>query len=792
MGDTISRLIFSIGFLAILSLETTGPAVAAEMVIVQDGQPRATIVVAKDTAGPVKQKIQTAAEELQSYVRKISGARLPIVDDSQNPAGPLILVGRNRLSGGLGMAIPGGVTSARREEGFLIACRSDRLLLAGNNDGPYHGTEYAVYDFLRSLGVRWFMPGEFGEIVPHAKTIRVPEQRVEEKPDFVMRNWWLHALPELAAEEARWKLRNKMNPEPMFAICGDSSARAIVAPEPIRKEKPALLALNEDGTRNPYLPNLTNPEAARIAGGIIRDDLRKHPAANSYGFAPDDGLPRDFNPETLKLSRGFVTLGGRPGVPGEASITEEWLLFVNRVAAEVHKEFPQAYIATNGYANRNLPPEGVNLDDHIVIMFAAIWSCTLHGYDDDHCWQKVRQGEMLKRWCELCKNVWIYGYNYNMLVSGLTPFPEFTKLRRDFPLMKKWGVMGFHDESRNVWAEAGIASRYLRAQLEWNADADVDAILDDFFAKWYGRAARPMKAFYVALDDALTRAPIHGHEDRVMPEVYTPELLDRLKRLVAEAEQLAGTDRDRLHVRAERLIYEHLVAYMDLAAADAAGNFAAAVAQADKMLSLRGQLHAINPFFIWPDEKGYHTGVWYWTITDRKKYYQSLLDKTTGKTGTLVALAPRQAVFRTDPHEEGIFADWQQPSLDESGWTLVDTTRPFYRQGFDDSRGYPYLGHIWYRLKLDVPAAARGKKTMLCVPVVVTEAWCWVNGKYAGHRPYQEAYVRPAEMELDVTQFIRAGQTNVITIRVDTSLSAAQAAEGIQSRALLYTPLTDR
>lgn len=150
-------------------------------------------------------------------------------------------------------------------------------------------------------------------------------------------------------------------------------------------------------------------------------------------------------------------------MPGEASITEEWLLFVNRVAAEVHKEFPQAYIATNGYANRNLPPEGVKLDDHMVIMFAAIWSCTLHGYDDDHCWQKVRQGQMLKRWCALCKNVWIYGYNYNMLVSGLTPFPEFTKLRRDFPLMKKWGVMGFHDESRNVWAEAGIASRYLRA-----------------------------------------------------------------------------------------------------------------------------------------------------------------------------------------------------------------------------------------------------------------------------------------------------------------------------------------
>ena len=92
----------------------------------------------------------------------------------------------------------------------------DRLLLAGNNDGPYHGTEYAVYDFLRSLGVRWFMPGEFGEVVPRQKTIRVPEQQIRQKPDFAMRNWWLHAQPELARQEARWKLRNK---EPWVKAC---------------------------------------------------------------------------------------------------------------------------------------------------------------------------------------------------------------------------------------------------------------------------------------------------------------------------------------------------------------------------------------------------------------------------------------------------------------------------------------------------------------------------------------------------------------------------------------------
>ncbi len=207
-----------------LALLLARSSAAGEMVVVQNGQPRATIIVAKDVAEPAKGKLQTAAEELQAYVQKMCGAKLPIVDDGQDVEGPVILVGRSRLSDALGVPVPAGGPD-RRDEGFVIVCRGDRLLLAGNDDGPYHGTEYAVYDFLRSLGVRWFMPGDFGEIIPRQKTIRVPEQQVREKPDFVMRNWWLHAQPELAKQETRWKLRNKMNPEPMFAICGDSSVR---------------------------------------------------------------------------------------------------------------------------------------------------------------------------------------------------------------------------------------------------------------------------------------------------------------------------------------------------------------------------------------------------------------------------------------------------------------------------------------------------------------------------------------------------------------------------------------
>ncbi|MBI2200412.1 MAG: hypothetical protein HYU43_00535, partial [Armatimonadetes bacterium] len=349
-------------------------------------------------------------------------------------------------------------------------------------------------------------------------------------------------------------------------------------------------------------------------------------------------------------------------------------------------------------------------------------------------------------------------------------------------------VIGFLDETRNVWAESGIASRYLRARLEWNALADVDAIVGDFYSQWYGPASKAMRAFYEALEDEIEKTPMHGHEDRILPEVYSTDLMAALSRHLAEAEKLAQTEAQALHVRADRLIFEHLKAYVAMSAAEAAGDFAEAAKHAQAMLDLRTPLHQINPFFIWPDEAGYHSGIWYWGVTARRDYYQSLADMTTGKTGDRVALLPDRASFRTDPHEDGIFARWFALNISQEGWRPIQVTRPYYCQGYEDAQGHPYIGTLWYRFNVDVPALAKDRKVMIYAPVVETEAWCWVNGEYVGHRPYQEAYIRPLQMEFDVTQAIRPGAANQVTIRVSTSLMEAQASDGLFSRVFLYAP----
>src|SRR5688572_15608191 len=252
-----------------------------------------------------------------------------------------------------------------------------------------------------------------------------------QRPDFRQRNWWLHTTPEMAELERRWKIRNGMNPDNVWQIPGDSSVRNFVAEPELTEEAKKLdeakgagerpyarhelknadlFAQNPDGTINVHLPNLTSAQAVKVAAEKMKALVRKGDLP-SIGIAPDDGIPRDFNPETLKVNQGFVDVYAREGVAAEYSMSEEWFRFVNAVAAEVTKEFPDVIVSTNGYANRNLPPFGVELHPNLSVMFAAIWADALHAYDNPRSWEAVRNGQMLKRWCELNSRVWIYGYN---------------------------------------------------------------------------------------------------------------------------------------------------------------------------------------------------------------------------------------------------------------------------------------------------------------------------------------------------------------------------------------------
>jgi hypothetical protein len=80
--------------IAIVVLLSCATAYAADLKLVADGNPAATIVIPDH---PTHWE-QVGADWLQRYVLKSSGAKLAIVKESQSPAGTVISIGRTKLA----------------------------------------------------------------------------------------------------------------------------------------------------------------------------------------------------------------------------------------------------------------------------------------------------------------------------------------------------------------------------------------------------------------------------------------------------------------------------------------------------------------------------------------------------------------------------------------------------------------------------------------------------------------------------------------------------------------------
>ena len=81
---------------------------------------------------------------------------------------------------------------------------------------------------------------------------------------------------------------------------------------------------------------------------------------------------------------------------------------------------------------------------------------------------------------------------------------------------------------------------YLRGQLMWNPDTDIQAELAEFYEKFYGPAAKPMQAYWEAIFQAWENTIVTEHEYFVAPAIYTPGVLKVMKAKMKEAEELVA------------------------------------------------------------------------------------------------------------------------------------------------------------------------------------------------------------------------------------------------------------
>src|SRR5438876_11775580 len=97
---------------------------ANDLTLISNGRSRCQIVIASNAIPSERY----AAEELQRYLEKISGAKLPITTDGAHRGAQEILLGDNAHLGKPGSKIDIEKLGA---EGFTIRTEGQRLILAG-------------------------------------------------------------------------------------------------------------------------------------------------------------------------------------------------------------------------------------------------------------------------------------------------------------------------------------------------------------------------------------------------------------------------------------------------------------------------------------------------------------------------------------------------------------------------------------------------------------------------------------------------------------------------------------
>jgi hypothetical protein len=235
--------ILKIGLLLLIMMPScANGANCASIRIVENGNPKANIVIAPDASAQVR----SAARTLQLYIRKSTKAKIAIVPSNSNPTDD----GQIRIW--VGPSTPSRILQPILQkmdgDGFIISFPSKKdIFVIGPTDW---GTEFGIYEFLEKyIGIRWLMPGPDGEYVPVNNTIDIPAQEIKEEPAFFSRELSGFGGP----EQRQWARRNRMHGRVKF----HHNLKNIFPPEKYTNTHPEFFPIHKNSSgikKQRYLP----------------------------------------------------------------------------------------------------------------------------------------------------------------------------------------------------------------------------------------------------------------------------------------------------------------------------------------------------------------------------------------------------------------------------------------------------------------------------------------------------------------------------------------------------------
>ena len=744
-----------------------------DLVIASDGRSEARIVVSP-AAGPWEKR---AAADLAHYIARMTGAKVPVlsvrgeIDAALRASKPLLVVGAEALRArpGLQEALRAKAKSKPilRSDAVVLLREGGRVYLAGNNDPSHY---YAAVELLRRWGCRWFMPTEFGECIPERPVLKIGKLDHAYSPPFEVRTYWVSWLGDNTGRE-EFQHRNMMTGRGLAVPTGHAIGKYV-----------------KGLGKSVFSIPLTDPNTA---GHVARQVEGMYAKGQSFSLGMEDGsyssdYPRDR--ELMKLQWDKYMM--------RWSVTDAFLELYNNVARILRTKYPasRAKIGFLAYANMTIPPvRDVRAERPLFCELAPIDIDPIHGMDDPQSPPRREYKAFLYRWAKVMGGrLVVYDYDQGMLVWRDLPNPSHQAFRQDVQHYRKAGILGVNTESRNAIATTFL-NLYLRARLLWNPDEDVEALLADFYRRFYGPAAEPMGRYWAAIFKAWQDTIVTEHEYFVAPAIYTPQLRALLQARLQEAEKLvAPLKRKAKPTRNEKLYLERMkftrlscgIIEGYLRMVEAAGtdvDYAAAVDVGTRTLALREQLTDMRGIFTTYRRYG-ERGYAFWPGEVRQ--YKELLPYTDGTRGRLVMKLPLEWAFRRDPNATGLqqrlhrgpvdLAYWNahkgrctpdsRKDYPAGRWELVRTDLYMQAQGVRHGDRQSYTGQGWYRSDVHLTAQQAAAPLHVRFPGLFNECWLYVNGREVAHRKQGKLWWLNDyrfEWDVDLARACRAGVNTI-------------------------------
>src|SRR5688572_5234282 len=443
-----------------------------------------------------------AAEELQRFLEKASGSRLPVISmvdrkDRHIFVGP---------GGAMGESPAGFTVEGFGPEDLRIVIRDGAIAIAG---GEPRGTLYGVYTFLEDhIGVR-FLTADHTHVPPIGPwRIAGPLDRTY-RPPFAM----------------RWSYYGEVNRDPVFAarlrintvsddpkLGGKTGIRNInhsflhqIPSQRFGKEHPEYYCLI-DGKRLAEVksdayenePCLTNPDVLRIVREAVLAEIARDPRAGNVSVSQND------NDRYCRCEK-CAALDESEGTP-----MGSLLAFVNAVAEEVARKHPGIDVGTLSYWYSRRPPRTIRPRPNVQIQLCSIECCLIHAIDDPRCPLNAEFCRDMRGWGAISGNISIWNYNTNFS-NYLLPCPNLRVIEpnvRFFVANRARGV--FMQAAGNARdAELSELRNYLIASLIWDPARSGARLVDEFLSLHYGPAAPPIRRYIDLIHDASEASGLH-------------------------------------------------------------------------------------------------------------------------------------------------------------------------------------------------------------------------------------------------------------------------------------------